>query len=59
MAAGPISQLRGYVDPREKLQRVRSRRLGIEIEITEIQQNQHEGQSSAAVFNFHHLQPVR
>jgi len=48
MAAGPISQLRGYVDPREKLQRVRSRRLGIEIEITEIQQNQHEGQSSAA-----------
>ena len=51
MAAGPIGQIRGYLDPREKLERVRNRRLGIELEITEIQRNQHEGQNSAAVFN--------
>ena len=50
MAAGPIGQLRGYLDPREKLERVRDRRIGIEIEITQIQHNQHEGPSSTAVF---------
>ena len=59
MAAGPIGQIRGYLDPREKLERVRNRRLGIEIEITEIQRNQHEGQNSAAVFNVSDQKVIR
>ena len=49
MAAGPIGQLRGYLDPLAELSIVRNRRLGIEMEIAEIQRHQHEGQTSSDV----------
>lgn len=38
MVLGPITHIRGYPDPRTELACVRNRRIGIEREISDIQQ---------------------